>query len=85
MKPKAFPESNVVYGENQEEYFPLPAHRTKEGIVISCWELSDEEIEMIKETRCVFLSQMTFNQPLQPVFLAVDKGEIFEPRKEVEQ
>ena len=42
MKPKQFPESNVVYGENQDEYLPLPAHKTEEGIVITCWELSDE-------------------------------------------
>lgn len=34
MKPKKFQEANVVYGEGQPEYKPLPAHKTKEGQAI---------------------------------------------------
>lgn len=43
MKPKKFQEANVVYGEGQPEYKPLPAHKTKEGQAIFCFELDEAE------------------------------------------
>ena len=49
MKPKKFQEANVVYGEGQPEYKPLPAHKTKEGQAIFCFEL--DEAERIKNSR----------------------------------
>lgn len=76
MTPKNFPQANVIYGEGQEEYQPLPAHKTKEGDVIVCWELTDEEIEKIKETKCLYLSIMTFGRFLQPVHMTVNKDEL---------
>ena len=42
MKPKKFQEANVVYGEGQPEYKPLPAHKTKEGQAIFCFELDEK-------------------------------------------
>lgn len=79
MKPIDFPEANVVYGEGQEGAIPLPACREDgpRGQAISCWELSDEEIEMIQKTRTVYISQLTFNNPLQPIYAAVDRDELF--------
>lgn len=42
MTPKEFEEVNVVMGEGQPEYKPLPAHRNPEtGEVIMCFSLSD--------------------------------------------
>lgn len=76
MQPKDFKETNVVFGKDQPEYKPLPVYRTEDGKIISCWELSDDEIEKIKETKCLYLSMMTFGQPLQPVYLTVDKDEV---------
>ena len=78
MKATEFPEQNVVYAKDQPEYLPLPAHKTKEGIVITCWEPTEEELLKLIETRKVYLSQMTFNAPLQPVYMAVDRNEMFE-------
>ena len=43
MKPKKFQEANVVYGEGQPEYKPLPAHKTKEGQAIFCFELDEKK------------------------------------------
>jgi hypothetical protein len=45
MKPKKFQEANVVYGEGQPEYKPLPAHKTKEGQAISVlnWTKQNEK------------------------------------------
>lgn len=49
MKPKKFQEANVVYGEGQPEYKPLPAHKTKEGQAIFCFELDEAERKKIAE------------------------------------
>lgn len=76
MAPKKFPQVNVMYGEDQPEYQPLPVYRSEDGQAISCWELTDEEIEKIKETKSIYLSIMTFGQLLQPVYLTVDKEEL---------
>ena len=50
MKPKKFQEANVVYGEGQPEYKPLPAHKTKEGQAIFCFELDEAERKKIAKT-----------------------------------
>jgi hypothetical protein len=67
MKPIKFKQQNVVFAENQPEYFPLPAHRTPSGKVTSCWSLSWKERLRILFTGKIFWTQLTFNQPLQPV------------------
>lgn len=38
-----------------------------DGEVYSCWELSDEEIADVIKNRCIYLKQLTFNNPLQPI------------------
>ncbi|RKT01084.1 hypothetical protein [Chryseobacterium defluvii] len=77
MKAIEFKEQNVVFAENQPEYLSLPAFKSEEGDVVTCWELSDEEIEKIKETKNIFLAIKTFNHPLQPIFITVDRKELF--------
>lgn len=67
MKPKEFKGQNVVFGEGQPEYLPLPALRMPDGEVITCWELTDEEISDIVKNKCFYLSQLTFNGSLQPI------------------
>lgn len=67
MKPINFPGSNVVFGANQPEYLPLPALKLPDGEVITCWELTDEDVENIQKNRKFYLSQLTFNRPLQPI------------------
>lgn len=87
MKPATFPEQNVIYGNSQHEYLPLPAFKTDEGEVITCWDLSDDELDKIQRTGRIYLSQLTFNQPLQAVLLSVDKPEILKKveKKETEK
>ncbi len=83
MKPIDFPEVNVIYAKDQPEYNPLPVFKDNKGTVVSCWEFTDEEIEQIKMNKCLWLSVMTFNQPLQPLFMTADKSELFtEAKKE---
>jgi len=69
MEPKKFKGQNIVIGDTQPQYKPLPAllMSGKEGEVITCWELTQEEIDEIVANRCLYLSQLTFNNPLQPI------------------
>jgi hypothetical protein len=68
MTPIEFSQQNVVYGAEQDEYLPLPAYQNRGlGIVITAWQMSDEERETFLKTGIIYLQTMTFNQPLQPV------------------
>ena len=77
MKPIEFKEQNVVYGKDQPEYMPLPALKFDDGAVVTCWKLSWKEVIKLVFTRKVWHSMLTFNKPLQPTLLTIDKGELF--------
>ena len=82
MKPIKFEGHNVVYAENHPEYNPLPAFKAENGTIVTCWELTKEDFERIVETRRIYLSVMTFNNHLQPVYLTTDVDELLEYRDE---
>ena len=76
MEPIEFEGANVVYGANQPEYKPLPAEKrenSKFGEVVTCWQLNQEELKILKRTGKIWLSCLTFNEPLQPVYLSVEQ------------
>lgn len=79
MKPIKFKYCNVVYAENQPEYQNLPALKleTDNGEVISCWKLSFKERLIILFTGKMWLSLLSFNKPLTPSFLSVNRKEVF--------
>lgn len=81
MEPIKFDGVNVVFGAEQPEYMPLPAERVQSeyGQVNTCWELSPEEIKKVRETGHIFVSLLTFGQPLQPILVSVDKPEVYNP------
>lgn len=59
MKPIDFDGRNAVLGApkgQEDEVVPLPVHRTEMGIIISCWELTDDEIAKIRLTGRIWLS-----------------------------
>lgn len=75
MKPIKFKEHNVIYAENQKEYLPLPAFKNKseKGEVITCWKLSFKERLIILFKGKLWLSMMSFNNPLTPIYPTVIK------------
>lgn len=77
MKPIKFPGVNIVFAEDQPEYQPLPAMilQDRECSVITCWELTEDEIETLTKTRKLFLKQLTFGNPLQPILPTTDLSE----------
>lgn len=72
MKPIEFKGQNIVFAKDQKEYLPLPAMKLPDGNVITCWEFTDEEIEQIVKNKKMYISQLTFNLPLQPILPMVD-------------
>jgi len=76
MKAVEFDEQSHKIAEDQPEYETLPALiDVEQGVVISCWKLSEAELEEINKTGLLWVSQMNFNQPLQPISLTVFKGD----------
>ncbi len=67
-----FPEQTVIFAKNQPEYLPLPAHVDNLGTVTCCWELSDDEIAQLIETRKIWHQILTFGKPLQPQLLLTE-------------
>lgn len=68
-KPIEFPGVNIRIGDGQPEYLPIPAMALQDdvGTKIYCYEFTSEEIEEIKKTGRIYLSQWTFNAPFQPI------------------
>ena len=79
MKPIEFKDQNVVFAKDQPEYQPLPALRlsTPEGEVISCWKMSFKERLKVLFTGKVWLSLMSFNKPLTPSFMSVNRKDVY--------
>lgn len=80
MKPIHFKESNIVFAKDQPEYQQLPAFINRSegnnGEVVSCWQLSFKEIIKVLFTGKVYVSLMTFNKPLTPTYITVNKEEV---------
>lgn len=82
MQPINFDGANIVFGANQPEYQPLPAEcvgKPETGQINTCWELSPDELKQIQETGKIWVSILTFGQPLQPVLVSVDKPKPYDP------
>jgi len=61
----------VVFAKDQPEYDPLPASVDAEGLVMTEWELTAEELATIVNGGRIRLWVYTFNRALQPVMLEV--------------
>lgn len=75
MKLIEFPEQTVVIAKDQPEYLPLPARRFAgdSGRIVCCWKLSLRERLKILWSGVIWHEVLTFNKPLQPQKLEVDK------------
>jgi hypothetical protein len=71
------PEVEIAKG--QDEYMTLPAVYHSNGEAhVSRWELSDEELKTLMETRSIYLHIWTFGGATQHVLLTVEKPEVRE-------
>ncbi|WP_159039998.1 hypothetical protein [Christiangramia fulva] len=59
---------NVRIAENQPEYETLPAYYNKEeGSMTFCFELDPDELEQVGKTGKIYLKQLTFGRPMNPI------------------
>jgi len=79
MKPIKFKHQNVEFAKDQPQYRTLPALKldTPEGQVITCWKMSFRERLKVMFSGKVWLSLMTFNKPLTPSIMTVDRKELY--------
>lgn len=94
MKPINFPEANLELAKNQPEYEPLHVCKCQStlqngeicdlGECIACFELSPDEIEKVRQTGCIWISQLTFNKGFNPIFPTVNKEDLFYEQKDAE-
>lgn len=66
-----------IYGSKQPQYEPLPARLLggREGIVVTEWQLTEEERALIARGENIRLAVMTFGEHLQPVHLEITTPE----------
>lgn len=69
-----FIEQTHIIAENQEEYQSLPAW-IGSGLVCACFELSDEELRKVIETKKAGIEVMNFNGPVQGMEVRTIKPE----------
>lgn len=82
MKLQPFEETNTVYAENQPEYISLPAYKVPGdpyGKILCSWKLTWKERFKILWKGVVWHQILTFNKPLQPQLLTVDKPNLSLP------
>ncbi len=72
MKPIEFPEQNILIAE----YLTLPAHVDSGGMVTSKWKLTFRERLVALFVGYVYIQQMTFGHPLQPLSPTVDMPDL---------
>ncbi len=65
--------SEIKIAEHQDEYETLPAIVTEDGYVINRWRLTWRERLVVLFEGNIFLSCLTFGQPVQPVILDVEQ------------
>lgn len=72
-----FKEVNVRIAEEQEEYQTLPAYyNKKEGSMTFGFKLTPKELEEVNRTGTIFIKQLTFGNPLQPIGTSCIKDEL---------
>lgn len=71
-----FAEQTVTYAKDQPEYLPLPAFKASDGRVVCCWKLSIKERIRLLFRGLIWHQVLTFNQPLQPQKLTLDKPDM---------
>ena len=79
MKLIEFPEQTVIIAKDQPEYLPLPAHlfaHDSSGRIACCWHLSFKERLKVLFRGVIWHEILTFNEPLQPQLLGVDKPDM---------
>ena len=79
MKPIEFKHQTHQIAKDQPQYGTLPALRIEgpEGHVVSCWKMTFKERVKVLFTGIVWMNLMSFNKPLTPSYLSVNRKEVY--------
>jgi hypothetical protein len=73
------PDELIIYAKDQPEYLPLPMWKGPDGYRVSRWKLTWKERFQLLLGGSIWLTILTFNNPLQPVILnctcPIEKGQ----------
>ncbi len=61
----------IIFAKDQPQYMPLPASVDRQGLVMTEWEVTAEELARVLAGGRVRLWIYSFGHPLQPVQLEV--------------
>lgn len=79
MKAVSFKDQNVILAKDQKEYRPLPALyiQSERGEMITKWKIPFWQRFKVLFTGTVWVSTMTFNNPLQPLLLSTRRKKMY--------
>jgi hypothetical protein len=66
----------IVYAKDQPEYRPLPVFKDTDGTVLSRWRLTWKERFLVLFRGDVYLFVSTFNRPLQPLMMEIERPKV---------
>lgn len=75
MKPIKFSGQNTIVAKEQEQYIPLPAFIDNQKVV-TCWQLDEEDLKTVNRDGVIYLRNLTFGQPLQPIYMSTTIDDI---------
>jgi hypothetical protein len=65
-----------IIAKDQPQYLPLPVIELGKGVMVARWTLSEVERRIVAETGDVYIMMWTFNTPVMPHRLQVEKPNI---------
>lgn len=74
MQSVEFEGCNLLIGKGQPEYNVIHAKRIPGdlGMVVACFELSEEELRQVNNTKRIYYTRLTFGHPFQPMRLLTE-------------
>lgn len=71
-----FPEVNCIFAKEQSQYRQLLCNHTADGLITCCWRFSIKDRLKILFSGIIWHQVLTFNNPLQPQLILVDKPQL---------
>lgn len=75
MTAENFSEANMKLAKDLDEFITLDVMK-KGDEIISQWRLSEEELEEVKRTGVIYVSQMAYGTPSQALYVTAIKAEV---------
>lgn len=78
-------ESERVYAEGHPVYLPLPSLKREDGVVLTRWLFTKEELETVVRQGYIYLAVITDGKSIQPMKLTAVIPEEFENYQHIDE